>query len=791
MSNISTSDLEVGSASGTAYKKLRSIRGKRAKNVNNSLTAIEQPRTASNRASSTQQLLDRLDPEDPAHHTCTEIGLWCMRAIKAKRLGIGNIIANTFQDRQISKIILPAFLLPDLVYFDACYHSEDLEGHPIPVSLCRWSDKAQITPSIGRPVTTKAKLTAEMAEVDARIKQFTDKVTHWLDHVTPEQITPFQDDIWSKNLEALSQTLALSPVEAGILRFAVLSQFNQVLGQIEVTGTGGGFFLMCSAADHCNMLGDLLQLPHTEVRAALMPGRILIRSSILSFKYRESGTTSLRLDESILNAILAGTPETLFSGSFTQTTATKLVEQDFQYCEDQLTVLKTYLRHCLATKQRGVNVLLYGAPGVGKSELAKVMANALSVPLYQIAEESEDKSAKDREGRLAAYCLTQEVLHNGPHALVLFDEVEDIFASPDSEASSAQKAKGFVNRLLEENIVPTFWITNSCNDMDAAVLRRFDIVIRMTIPPRDTRLKIARHYFRDVGEPPSYLLDVNLTAADFARIAKVATVLRASGQESDQCIGVLATEYLKLFGAQHKVLQVRNGYELPFDPLLCTAKVDLDILTQQLHRQGNAVLLTGPAGSGKAATAHYLGDKLGLVISKSATDLIGEGPFGTVHHIRNYVEQLRREGAVGLIEHLDILVKLTRDRDVDNTVITEGLADLISRHTGTIFVCCSEPVQRLPVALINCFSVKLDFEPLTGQQCRQYCAAACQVQEDHFANGLSMRVSRLAGIVPQAFTNVLRTAQLLGHEITPDYLLAALEQEAELLRSGGRKVGFC
>jgi hypothetical protein len=43
--------------------------------------------------------------------------------------------------------------------------------------------------------------------------------------------------------------------------------------------------------------------------------------------------------------------------------------------------------------------------------------------------------------------------------------------------STAQTRKAWMNRLLEENPVPTFWLGNSITSIDPAFIRRFDWVI--------------------------------------------------------------------------------------------------------------------------------------------------------------------------------------------------------------------------------------------------------------------------------------------------------------------------
>ena len=64
--------------------------------------------------------------------------------------------------------------------------------------------------------------------------------------------------------------------------------------------------------------------------------------------------------------------------------------------------------------------------------------------------------------------------------MLVFDEVEDVFNDGGGifgRPSTAQTHKAWINRALETGAVPTIWLSNSISQVDAAFIRRFDMVI--------------------------------------------------------------------------------------------------------------------------------------------------------------------------------------------------------------------------------------------------------------------------------------------------------------------------
>lgn len=210
-----------------------------------------------------------------------------------------------------------------------------------------------------------------------------------------------------------------------------------------------------------------------------------------------------------------------------------------------LELLQPYLKQAINTRKRGVNIFLYGVSGTGKTQLARVLATEIGCELFEITSEDEDGDPIDGKRRLCAYRASQNLFEQR-QVLLVFDEAEDVFDDTDVRygKATAQTRKAWVNHMLEDNAVPTLWVSNNVHCLDPAYVRRFDMVIELPIPPKEQRKRIiqtAAAGLLDDDAIGRMAESTRLAPAIVARAADVARTLQLRlGEQGGRSVGKAA-----------------------------------------------------------------------------------------------------------------------------------------------------------------------------------------------------------------------------------------------------------
>ena len=495
-------------------------------------------------------------------------------------------------------------------------------------------------------------------------------------------------------------------------------------------------------------------------------------------------------------------PFHLFLSNFRRSVPATLGLQDFSHLGADLQVLVPYLADSLQNRRKGVNILIEGPPGTGKTELVRTLAQSLGSPLFEIASENRSGDPHNGRARFGAFQLAQGLLGGTPRPLVLFDEVEDVFRPLDEDPVRGTRGyhttrKAWVNQLLQENPLPTFWVCNTIWGIDPAFLRRFDFVLKVEIPPRSVRYRILEQQTADLPISPAWVKRMaehdHLSPAAIQQAAKVTRAVLGTSPElsADEVISRVLGNSLEAMGAPrhpHDFAQTSIPYRLD---VLNTDR-DLKTVLESVRHTGSVrACLYGYSGSGKSAFAHHFAEVLDRpLVVKRASDLQSKWAGDTEKNLARMFEEATQESAVLLLDEADSF--LMDRRRIQQSWEVSQVNELLTQMEmfEGIFIASTNLMETLDRAALRRFDLKIRFDYLAPKQRETLfrdCMGTLSLPVD--VESLAV-VSCMPRVTPGDFGNVMRQARL--DPIRSGMAFAErLDQECQL-KDGGpkRSIGF-
>ena len=590
------------------------------------------------------------------------------------------------------------------------------------------------------------------------------------------------------NLNLLQANLGLNSAERDILRFVAIMYNYEVI------------------SNACSLLGDLnniqatkaiskiLNLNFGDVQKAFRKDGVFAKTSIIRL---DTNTHNLKYKIDVINNNFMGdlfvkceSMDEIFESAVKPCSKTNLNTKNYPHIKEDVKILLSFLKSAVSKKQKGVNVLLYGSAGTGKTELSKVIASELNLKLYEVAYNDEYGYATE-DRRIRSYCLAQNVLSAGSN-LLMYDEAEDIFNTNNDE--KRQYGKAFINRSLETNEVPTIWITNNILDMDEAVVRRFNLAIEIGIPTEDVRAKIIKKYSENLIDSK---LVKKLAKNRFVAPAVVSNaslvVSNLNTKDKNKAFERVISNTLKAQGYDEIEKDEKPSVDLPssYDPNFVNSDCDLTELMQGIKASKNArICLYGVPGTGKSAYAKFIAKSLKKpIIIKKGSDLLSMYLGETEKNIALAFKEAKDKHAVLVFDEVDSFLQdrgmATRSWEV--TQVNEMLVQMES--FDGIFIATTNLIDNLDKACLRRFDLKLEFGYLLPEQARNLFKKECAFLKVKFDEDASKKVSSLGLLAPGDFASVRRQAKFRPIKNGDDFchrleLEVALKNEEKSVKIG-------
>lgn len=518
------------------------------------------------------------------------------------------------------------------------------------------------------------------------------------------EIKPIQTPV-EKRLCLIQKIFNMNDKEMAIFTYALVKELNKVFTQFDSCLYGYGIDNFCRFYLGIRY-GEKDRLLDSLYFKNLIPKRnnVSINSNMLKIFDSPNYNTVEKI-----TATLLGEPE-----------KSTLTLNDFSHIKDRQEKVLKILKSAIKTKAKGVNILLHGHIGTGKSEFSRLIANVSNVPLYAVKTEDSYGEEAKRTERLADLYAKQQILSRIGNACILFDEAEDVLNR--GFGSDGIASKGYLNKIIETTPVPVIWTTNNIYDVDPAFLRRMTYCIEFEKLSEDSRLNIWNRVLKKneltVSKEKVEELNKNydIPPALINNAVKTTKMINGSVDDFEELIENVAKVVDKKKVVKQEPKKSMGDYNVD----LINANMDINALTEKIKSSNKlnfSMCLYGEPGTSKSSYARYLAEQLGIeVLLKRASDLISPYVGETEQNIAAAFSEAKSKKAMLIFDEADTFLQDRNNavRSWEVAQVNEMLTQMEAAEYP--FICTTNLLDTLDEASLRRFTFKIRFDFLTQKQ---------------------------------------------------------------------------
>ena len=568
-------------------------------------------------------------------------------------------------------------------------------------------------------------------------------------------------------INKISKIYNLTNIEQNIFTYYTLMNLNTKIKKLHT-------LLTISDTTYYAISINILQINFCNAdnaRKSLLDKGLFVKYSMCDSKVEMSATLRSIMENSSIN-----TETQIKEALLGKKLKSSLKWSDFEFLENKKELACKLLSATCKNKKSGINILLYGAVGTGKTEFAKLLANKSKVEMYSVITKLGKKEAL-REDRLQDLFSKQTLLELSENSCILFDEAEDVMNRGFSDFGKA--SKGYLNQIVEKTPVPIIWTTNNILDVDPAVLRRMTYTIEFEKLSENARLNIWEKSVRKnklkVDKQKLIELNKNYDIPPSLITSAIESTKLIDGTQDD--IEAFAESVARVV-MKKKSVKKQKGFEMSeYNENLVNTDLDIKNLTSKIKNSGKlnfSLCLYGEPGTGKSLYARYLAQELGInFVLKRASDLMSKWVGETEQNIADAFAEAKSKKAMLIFDEADSFLqnRQNANKSWEVSQVNEMLTWMESHEYP--FVCTTNLLATLDEASLRRFTFKIKFDFLTSEQVNYGL--------NHFF-GLQDVSCNLKGLTTGDFATVKKKADFLGINDVNE-IISMLKEEIKIKKS--------
>lgn len=455
-----------------------------------------------------------------------------------------------------------------------------------------------------------------------------------------------------------------------------------------------------------------------------------------------------------------------------------------------------------------VSLLLYGAPGSGKTEYAKALVKSAGMKALVFKNESEVMSKDIALSRLN--CLLSL---NRKDTVLIVDEADSLLSTSRMSffgSLDSPKTKGLVNKMLELSQNKVIWIVNYTSQIDESTLRRFTVSHKFEPMSVSMLEKIAEKKLEKLEIEESSKKEIVRLLSKYkvtgSSVENLITTVNSMKDKSEETVLenleiVLKDNSTLLHGSSKMRTHVKASYDMSVLNTSLPAKKIMDMLYNakkfaEKNPEAGAVrmLFYGLSGTGKTEFARYISESLGKeLLLKRASDILDKYVGGTEQNIAAAFEEAARNDQILLFDEADSFFsdRKNAERNFERTQVNEFLTQL--EEFPGIVICTTNLRNIMDPAMLRRFHITVDFKALTEEGVKKLLDKF--FSDYDFDEKLIRRLCDYRTVTPGDFGKLSDTIKFMDpKDVTAEYIieqLCEIQDEKDENLSSSRRVGFC